>query len=56
MKTVWVLLWKYYDGFGVRVVGVYELEERGILDFELVKEQNPDKEYFLDEIPFFEGE
>ena len=51
--TIWVLWWRYYDKPGGGIVRVYKYEERGIYDYELVKDMASDREFFLDEIPFF---
>ena len=50
--TIWVLWWRYYDKSGLGIVRAYESEERGNLDFDLLEDLT-DREFFLDEIPFF---
>jgi hypothetical protein len=56
-KKVWVLWWRYYDKPGARLVRLYGDEERGIYDYELVKNMASDRVFYLDEISVFkEGE
>jgi len=52
--SVWVLMWKYFDGSAFEVVRAYTSQERAAEDFELVAKNEDAKKWELKQVPWYQ--